>query len=295
MEKVPTWRVACQGSHDPLRSPKMPQAQDDATRAGGHPGSADDIHASADWSAVFAIAGIDGGAVFTDPRVKVWRRLDGRENAVLQLPGAPRLHVKRYLTPAAGMTPAETEARALNLLTGAGVGCPTVAGWGQLADGRSFIMTEDLAGHASCQEILRNGGTFSEVLKPTAAVAAALHRAGLHHRDLYLCHFFLRSSDRDCRLIDAARVGPLPRWLARRWIVKDLGGFAFSTREFNAPEAQLAEWFAAYGAGRGLSTAETASLFRSAVRKADAIARHDARLRLRQPDRNISIAERPPR
>ncbi len=60
-----------------------------------------------------------------------------------------------------------------------------------------------------------------------------LHNGGLHHRDLYLCHFLGRRDENpqaDLRLIDAARVRPLPGPLTRRrWIVKDLAQFWYST------------------------------------------------------------------
>ena len=64
-----------------------------------------------------------------------------------------------------------------------------------------------------------------------AESADPLHDEDLHHRDLYLCHFFANPGDpRDLRLIDAGRVKRLPGWpLRQRWIVKDLAEFWYST------------------------------------------------------------------
>lgn len=207
-----------------------------------------------------------------------------RENGVLETP-LGRLHVKRYLT-ASGGREAQAEVDAATLLSERGVPAIKFAAWGELPDGRAFTATEELAGHVSGQVFLREGGTFREILRPTAALAARLHGAGLHHRDLYLCHFFYRPSDGDCRLIDIARVAALPRFFARRWVVKDLAQFAYSMREFALGAEEFREWLDEYGRARGTSTAGLQAAVRA---KADAIARHDRRLRAKQPNRNVSI------
>jgi heptose I phosphotransferase len=164
-------------------------------------------------------------------------------------------------------------------------------GWGGLSDGRSFVITEDLAGFDAADKLLRDGSlSFEQLLEPTADLAAKLHGRGLHHRDLYLCHFFVRVDDQalDVRLIDVGRVRALPGLLTRRrWIVKDLAQFWFSTTEVESiANAQRAAWLNRYAHQRSVD----ASTLRSAIeRKSAWIARHDTQLRKLQPNRNISI------
>lgn len=262
--------------------------------------------------------------VFTDPRVVPWRTLPDRDNATLDLPDGTRLHVKRHKAVSASPTPAEVEVGGLKLLTNAGIPTLDIVAWGVLADGRSFTATRDLAGYTSGQVHLRNGGGgggggFDDLLLPTAHLAADLHARGLHHRDLYLCHFFLAfapalsatspsavphasaptaprnpSAPRttspvvtDCRLIDVARVARLPRFLARRWVVKDLAQFWYSAAgEFGVPDHKLLAWLDAYAARRNI---RASSLVSSVRTKAARIARHDANLKLAQPTRNVSL------
>ena len=70
---------------------------------------------------------------------------------------------------------------------------------------------------------LEKGNSIEPFAESAAELTAQLHRKGLHHRDLYFCHFMLRAEPRDVRLIDAARVQQLPGGPMRiRWIVKDL-------------------------------------------------------------------------
>jgi hypothetical protein len=149
-------------------------------------------------------------------------------------------------------------------------------------------MTEDLAGYDAADKMIERGEmTFDQLLEPTADLAARLHRAGLHHRDLYLCHFFVNRAGADVRLIDVARVKRLPVLLARRWIVKDLAQFWYSTLTLRAvSDAQRAAWLEHYAQKREINPQDV----RGAIaRKVRWIARHDVHLRREQPQRNISI------
>jgi hypothetical protein len=91
----------------------------------------------------------------------------------------------------------------------------------------------------------------------------------------------------DIRLIDTARVGRLTRPLTRRrWIVKDLAQFWYSTTKLGITDEQRERWLERYARQRK----QSAERFRHAiVRKAFSIARHDLRLNKKQPRRNISI------
>ncbi|HEX8915493.1 MAG TPA: lipopolysaccharide kinase InaA family protein, partial [Humisphaera sp.] len=142
--------------------------------------------------------GLDARSAFDDPRVTPWRSLADRENCTLDetLPDGTRarLHVKRYPASAAtgGETPAAVEARGHRLLADRGVPTAPLAAWGELTDGRSFTLWPDLTGFEPGDKLVARGFPFERLLGPTADVAAKLHAGGLHHRDLYLCHFLCK-------------------------------------------------------------------------------------------------------
>src|SRR6185437_6220361 len=126
--------------------------------------------------------------------------------------------------------------------------------------------------------------------RATADLAARLHQVGLHHRDLYLCHFLVKpgGDQPDVRLIDSARVRRLPGFITRgRWIVKDLAQFWYSTLKLPITEAQRTAWLLRYCQQRQLPGP---ALMRQKIdRKVGRIAKHNARLNRLQPGRNVSI------
>lgn len=263
------------------------------------------------YQPLLRMVGIDAESVFADPRIKPWRSLPDRENCTLDedLPDGRhvRFHVKRY-APARGFgSPADDEANGLRALEAENIPTAPLVGWGKLADGRSFVIVDDLSAHRPADKLVADGTLpFEALLEPTADLAALLHARGLHHRDLYLCHFFAKApplpagsggpapapapagADLDLRLIDAARVRRLPGFLTRRrWIVKDLAQFWYSTQQLGVTDEQRDRWLARYAQQRGLASPD--SLRKCVERKARRIARHDARLRAAQPRRNISL------
>jgi hypothetical protein len=240
--------------------------------------------------------GLDADAVFNHPDIKVWRSITERENATLDATLADgtsvRWHVKRYRRGSNGMSPAKQELEGVRLLEAASIATVKVVGHGEVADGRSFIIVEDLAGYAAADKLIESGrATFEALCAATADLAGALHDRALHHRDLYLCHFFARVDEGgkvDVRLIDAGRVARLPRWPFRgRWIVKDLSQFWYSAQQVGVSDVNRRTWLERYARRRGLPSAEP---LRYAIeRKAKWIARHDAKSRAKQPGRNVSL------
>jgi hypothetical protein len=243
--------------------------------------------------------GLDGDAVFTHELIRPWRTLPGdRENctldATLRSGQSIRWHVKRYQPQLKLTTRAEDEVKGYRALHDARVPTAALVGWGRLSDRRSFVITDDLEGYEDSEKLLQDGGaTFEQLLEPTADLAAKLHNAGLHHRDLYLCHFFAKldgADVKDVRLIDVARVRKLVTpFTRRRWIVKDLAQFWYSTIKLPDVTDELRRrWVNRYGAQRGV---DASTLIPAIVRKSNWIARHDAKLRREQPDRNVSIPD----
>ncbi|MCS7032880.1 MAG: hypothetical protein NZ561_02670 [Phycisphaerae bacterium] len=233
----------------------------------------------------------DACSAFEHPCIRVWRSIRERENATIDArhpDGRPvRLHLKRDRTPQAD---ASAGAEASNLLALAARGIPTapLAAYGWLADNRSVVITEDLVGYVPADRLIRDGTPFASLIEPTSRLVARLHGAGAYHRDLYLCHLMVRPDDRDVRLIDCARVLFDP-WFRRRWQRKDLAQFVHSARELGVSPEQINQWLDSYGRFRGrmLSGWQRFGI----DRKARWIARHDQRLRKRQPHRNISIPD----
>jgi hypothetical protein len=243
--------------------------------------------------------GLDAKTTFTDPRIHVWRSLPDRENATLdhlQSDGTKvRLHIKRY-PPSAGFM-ADQEMAGYRLLQQARIPAAPIIAHGHRADGSSFIILEDLAGHTPADKLLEQGFPFEKLLSATADLAALLHHSNLHHRDLYLCHFMIKpaansaGADKvDAKLIDMARVTRLKSiFTRRRWIVKDLAQFWYSTLSLPVTDEQRIQWLTRYAQMREIPAE---GLLRPIQRKAAAIARHDVELRKKQPGRNVSVAPR---
>lgn len=239
---------------------------------------------------------IDADAIFHHELIKPWRSLADRENCVLEatLQDGSRLkwHVKRYQPPRGAATAADDEIRGHAALVAEQIPTAELVAHGTLADRRSFVIFEDLAGYTPADKLIESGHPFESILMATSNLASKLHRAGLHHRDLYLCHFMVKPDPQnlDIRLIDPARVKRLPGFFFReRWIVKDLAQFWYSTLSLPITDQQRAAWLKRYAEERHLPASEP--LRRKIDKKVAWIARHDAQLRKAQPNRNVSIPQ----
>lgn len=230
-------------------------------------------------------------AFFEDERILAWRTLPERDNAILDLPGQPRLHIKRFCK--GGYV--QPELAGIQLLKAADIPTLEVVAWVDLG-GRGLLVTRDLTGLSPADALLRSAPScerrrtsFERLLAPTARVAATLHRANLHHRDLYLCHFLLRPDGGDCHLIDAARVRRLPWLTRRRWIVKDLAQFVYSAHKARVPTDQIDAWLERWAKGYGTDLAKWRRAISS---KALVIAAKDARASTRARDVSFDTFER---
>lgn len=252
------------------------------------------LHVVSDSQPAFRELGIDAEAIFSHPLIKPWRILPERENctldATLENGRSLRWHVKRFQAVAGSETPAAEEVRGHELLIKLQIPTANLIAWGRLIDGKSFTIFEDLSGYSPADKRVESGTPFQNMLLPTADLAARLHHGGLHHRDLYLCHFFVKldGPSVDVRLIDSARVRRLPAFLTRtRWIVKDLAQFWYSTTKLSIADEQRTTWLSRYAEQAGVRS--LSSLRRKIERKVGWIARHDVRLNAQQPRRNISL------
>lgn len=142
---------------------------------------------------------------------------------------------------------ADNEWCAIRHLQDLGVQTMTAVGFGSRglnpASRHSFILTESLENTISLEDYCRNWEQerplFSRkvrLLKSLADTSRTMHRAGMCHRDFYLCHFLLHEqayfeADRltppKLSLIDLHRA-LIRKKLASRWIIKDVAGLYFS-------------------------------------------------------------------
>lgn len=235
------------------------------------------------WREVLAAAGLDSLEAWRrDERITIWRDIRERQNGVIQI-GQERFHVKRLRPPHGRKVLAE--AQGVRLLEEVGIATVPLVAWGCDQRGEGVLVTRDLAGFRPADQLIADGGPFARFAEGTASVAARLHVSGLHHRDMYLCHFLFNDAG-EVHLIDAARVRKLP-WLGRRrWIVKDLGQFRYSGMEAGATGAELDEWLSLWA--RGMQT-ELARWHAAVLRKAALIAQHDRRLAQAHPERYRSL------
>src|ERR1041385_3366868 len=101
--------------------------------------------------------GLDAEAVFSHPEIKVWRSIPERENCTLEarLDGREiRLHIKRYHAGKSSKNAAEEEVGGIELLQAHGIATVQLVGWGKLADGRSFVISEDLKEFRAADKVI---------------------------------------------------------------------------------------------------------------------------------------------
>lgn len=186
---------------------------------------------------------------------QVYRELDGRRTLRFELDGKGyflKLHrgvgwgeiLKNWSTLKKPVLGADQEWQAIAALTRAGVPTMTAAAYGERgcnpATRHSFIITEELAPTISLEDFSRDWLSQSPppalkraLIREVAEMTGRMHRAGVNHRDCYICHFLLHTdtppSPQQLRLslIDLHRA-QLRRRVPRRWRDKDLAGLYFS-------------------------------------------------------------------
>ncbi|HRL91987.1 MAG TPA: lipopolysaccharide core heptose(I) kinase RfaP [Pseudomonas sp.] len=185
----------------------------------------------------------------------VYRELEGRRTLRTEVDGRGyfvKIHrgigwseiVKNLLTAKLPVLGAEQELRAIERLTSAGVATMTAVAFG--ARGRnpaaqhSFIVTEELAPTTDLEQL-----SLSWLQQPpeprlkraliaeVAKMVGGMHRAGVNHRDCYICHFLLHTDkpvaadDFRLSVIDLHRA-QVRTTTPRRWRDKDLAALYFS-------------------------------------------------------------------
>ncbi len=184
---------------------------------------------------------------------------------------------------------AVNEYRAVLALQAIGVDTMSVAAFASRganpAAVESLIVTDDLVGTVSLEDYCADWAHSPpaqsvrlKILRKVADSARRMHRAGINHRDFYICHFHLdtdslRDAQPRCHVIDLHRA-QMRRRTPRRWQVKDLAGLYFSAMDCGLSHRDLLRFMHHYSEG-GLRTAlgRDRFLWQSVARRADKLYR----------------------
>jgi len=200
---------------------------------------------------------------------RVYRALEGRRTLRTEVNGRGyfvKIHhgvgwreiVKNGLTGKAPVLGAGNEWRALQRLHAAGVATMRAVAFGERgcnpARRHSFIITEELAPTVDLEAVGKQWRAVPAVrqhalIAAVAATTAAMHVAGVNHRDCYLCHFLWHQDGPDdpirLSLIDLHRAqtrGDVPR----RWRNKDLAALYFSALDLPLTRKQRLRFLRGY-------------------------------------------------
>lgn len=184
---------------------------------------------------------------------RVYREMPGRRTLRTEVDGRAyfvKIHHgvgwreigKNLITGKRPVLGARQEWQALQRLHAAEVPTMTAAAFGERGSNparqQSFLITEEIAPAVDLEVLTQNWQSeppaFARKYALIIAVAktvAAMHRAGVNHRDCYLCHFLLRESAEnhapELALIDLHRA-QTRAVTPRRWRDKDLAALYFS-------------------------------------------------------------------
>ena len=194
---------------------------------------------------------------------EVYRELEGRRTLRTEVAGTGffvKIHrgigwreiFKNLLTAKLPVLGAEQELQAIQRLQQVGIATMTAVAFGKRGNNpaaqHSFIITEELAPTISLEDYsmdwLENPPEPKlkrALIQRVAEMIGGMHRAGVNHRDCYICHFLLHTDQPvtadDFRLsvIDLHRAQTRTK-TPTRWRNKDLAALYFSTYDIGLTE-----------------------------------------------------------
>lgn len=200
-------------------------------------------------------AGQDAFAAVEALQGEVFRELEARRTLRTEVDGKGyfvKIHrgvgwgemLKNWSTLKRPVLGAGQEWQAIHALTVAGIDTMTAVAFGERGSNpaaqHSFIITEELAPTISLEDYSRDWKTAAPpaplkwaLIERVASMTAAMHQAGVNHRDCYICHFLLHTdkpvteTDFKLSIIDLHRA-QIRAQVPRRWRDKDLAGLYFS-------------------------------------------------------------------
>ncbi|WAH58337.1 lipopolysaccharide core heptose(I) kinase RfaP [Pseudomonas silvicola] len=186
---------------------------------------------------------------------EVYRELEARRTLRTEVDGRGyfvKIHrgigwgeiVKNLVTAKLPVLGAGQEWQAIQRLQAVGVPTMTAVAYGERnsnpADQHSFIITQELAPTVSLEDFSINWRSEPPqpalkraLIAEVARMTGMMHRAGVNHRDCYICHFLLHTDKPvtaqgfKLSVIDLHRAQTRPA-ITRRWRNKDLAALYFS-------------------------------------------------------------------
>lgn len=167
----------------------------------------------------------------------------------------------QFKLPAIG---AAGEYRALEKLKAIGVPTMEIAGFGERGNDparrESFLITRELTGTVSLEDLALSH-RFSPVgrlriIRALGTSCGTMHRAGINHRDCYLCHYLLHLDTAESpqvrlSVIDLHRA-QIRRRVPFRYRVKDVAGLLFSAFDLPLRRSDVWRFLRAYRDGGSL-------------------------------------------
>lgn len=227
-------------------------------------------------------AGRDAFAAVEALQGQVYRELEGRRTLRTEVDGRGyfvKIHrgigwgeiIKNLLTAKLPVLGAEQELIAIQRLREVGVPSMTAVAFG--ARGRnpaaqhSFIVTEELAPTVSLEDFSLDwvkqppaAKLKHALIREVAKMTGTMHRAGVNHRDCYICHFLLHTDkpvtadDFKLSLIDLHRAQTRTA-VSRRWRDKDLAALYFSALDIGLTQRDKLRFVKGYfAAAQGSSS-----------------------------------------
>jgi heptose I phosphotransferase len=198
-------------------------------------------------------------AAAAETKGKIIRKLEQRQTIAFSI-GGQRYFIKYHKGVKFGeifknlfqlrlpVVSARNEKVALEKLHALGICVPRIAAYGRRgvlpSTMESFLVTEDVGKHVTleehCRDWSRHPPAFRDkvqLLYKVADISRTMHRAGICHRDFYICHLLLKEQG-SVAVIDLHRA-LAKRKLGRRWIIKDLAGLWFSSMDIGLKQRDL--------------------------------------------------------
>ncbi len=201
--------------------------------------------------------------------------------------------IKELLSLRLPIVSAINEKKAIDFLHSHKITTLSIAGYGQRgvnpARLQSFIMTDALQDSVTLKDLTEEWPArppaYSEkqmLLHSVAAIARAMHDAGMNHRDFYLCHFRMLAADSivdgkapPLYLMDLHRAQLRAR-VPLRWRIKDIAALYFSASDIGLSRRDFYRFMRLYR-GQSLRTTlrEDKDFWRAVRKRAERFYRRD--------------------
>ena len=165
--------------------------------------------------------------------------------------------------------------------------------------GESFFMSEEIPCAGPLDDYLMRELTpplsreklaqKRKIIRTLGGLVRKLHRLGFNHRDLYLCHLFVRAKDGEPAffIIDLQRVQQR-KLLRGRWLVKDIAQLNYSSRLEGITDRDRMRFLRSYFGQKILSAAEK-RFMRKVIAKTERMKRRIKKKKLRAPEKYGNI------